>query len=405
MNPTTTAKAPFFSVVIPTKNRAFVVPNAIQSVLDQTFADFEVVVVDNDDSQATQEVLEAFDDARLRHVRTGGLTMADNWERAYAEARGIYRVLLEDKSVLKPRALAKIFAALEKTPAPVVSWPQDMFNDTVEPPYVGRGMASRGTQVFTSDQLLKLFMTERRGIAELRLPRGMNSAIHVDLYKTILSGPLGRLCPPVSPDYTMAYLQLNYADTVLNIEDCLTVYGSCKLSHGWATTKQVISNSYLKRDFGLDSYDQYWKAVPAPIYITAAYTFNDYVLIRSQVSGRLERFPLDPHQYFLEAARDIRMVQSTGINMDTVQADWERGIAKQPEAVRRSVRSILAREYPTPSPARRLLEKSRLAGLYRLVKSLFGWRPPSDQGAARGPTHATPTEYVEWERQATLGQV
>jgi hypothetical protein len=402
---TTHSRTPFFSVVIPTKNRAFVVPSAIQSVLNQTFSDFEIVVVDNDDSQATQEVVEAFADPRLRYVRTGGLTMADNWERAYAEARGTYRLLLEDKSVLKPRALSKIWSALQQNPAPVVSWPQDMFNDTFEPPYVGRGMASRATRLFTSDELLKLFMTERRGIAELRLPRGMNSAIHQDLYKTIMAAPLGRLCPPVSPDYTMAYLQLNYADTVLNIEDCLTVYGSCKLSHGWATTKQVISNSYLKRDFGLDSYDQYWKAVPAPIFVTAAYTFNDYVSIRSQVSGRLERFPLDPHQFFLEAARDIRMVRSTGVNMDKVQAEWDAGFAKQPAALRSSVSAILAREYPTLSPARQAFDKSSAAKMFRLVKRLFGWRPPSDNAVALPPPHATPSEYIEWENQATLGSV
>jgi hypothetical protein len=398
-------KAPFFSVVIPTKNRSFVVGQAIQSVLDQTHADFELLVCDNDDTSATQSVVESFNDPRLRHVRTGGLTMADNWERAYAEAKGTYRILLEDKSVLKARALAKIFEALQQTPSQVVSWPQDMFNDTVSPAYVGRGMASKNTRLFTSEELLQLFMTQRRGLAELRLPRGMNSAIHADLYHTIVASPLGRLCPPVSPDYTMCYLQLNYADTVLNIEDCLTVYGSCKLSHGWATTKQIISNSYLKRDFGLDSYDDYWKDVPAPIFVTAAYTYNDYVSIRSQVEGRLKDFPLDPHQYFLESARDIRMVESTGVGMESVRRAWKAGLEKQPRSIRISVERILGAEYPTPSFARRVFESTKLGALYRSCKKLTGWTPPSDNAKPQPTSHATPSDYITWERQVTLGSV
>src|SRR5439155_13901434 len=76
--------APFFSVVIPTKNRSFLVGGAISSVLRQSFPDFGLVVVDNDDTDATQKVVASFDDPRVRHVRTGGLSMPDNWEAACA---------------------------------------------------------------------------------------------------------------------------------------------------------------------------------------------------------------------------------------------------------------------------------------------------------------------------------
>jgi len=74
---------PFFSVVIPTYNRAeFVVP-AIHSVLSQTFSDFEVVVVDDGSKDNTEEVVAAITDSRIRYFKKS------NAERAAARNFGI----------------------------------------------------------------------------------------------------------------------------------------------------------------------------------------------------------------------------------------------------------------------------------------------------------------------------
>ena len=49
--------APRFSVVLPTKGRSFLVGHAIRSVLAQTFPDFELIVTDNDDGDATRQAV------------------------------------------------------------------------------------------------------------------------------------------------------------------------------------------------------------------------------------------------------------------------------------------------------------------------------------------------------------
>ena len=59
----------FFSVCIPTYNRANFLPQAIESVLAQDFTDFELIICDNASTDNTQQVVENYQDKRIRYVR------------------------------------------------------------------------------------------------------------------------------------------------------------------------------------------------------------------------------------------------------------------------------------------------------------------------------------------------
>ena len=60
---------PKVSVIIPTYNCAHFLPDAIQSVLDQSFQDFELIVVDDGSTDNTEEVVRSFSDTRLTYIR------------------------------------------------------------------------------------------------------------------------------------------------------------------------------------------------------------------------------------------------------------------------------------------------------------------------------------------------
>ena len=60
---------PLVSVIIPTYNRASLVIRAIRSVLKQTFQDFEIMVVDDNSTDRTEEAVKGIDDNRIRYAK------------------------------------------------------------------------------------------------------------------------------------------------------------------------------------------------------------------------------------------------------------------------------------------------------------------------------------------------
>ena len=102
------AKNPTVSVIIPTYNRAHLLGRAIQSVLNQTYQGFELIVVDDGSSDNTGEVVATFADPRihyLRHVKNRGAAAARN--TAIKTARGEHIAFLDSDDEWLPEKLEK----------------------------------------------------------------------------------------------------------------------------------------------------------------------------------------------------------------------------------------------------------------------------------------------------------
>lgn len=74
---------PFFSIIIPTYNRAKIISPTIQSILDQTFTDWELIIVDDGGDDNTEKIISGFNDSRIKYF------WKENGERGAARNFGV----------------------------------------------------------------------------------------------------------------------------------------------------------------------------------------------------------------------------------------------------------------------------------------------------------------------------
>jgi glycosyltransferase involved in cell wall biosynthesis len=105
---------PTVSVIIPTYNRGYIVTRAIKSILSQSFADFEIIIVDDGSTDNTREVAESFKDSRIKYTykTNGGVSSARNVGMAQAQSE--YVAFLDSDDTWPPDFLKIMVARLDK---------------------------------------------------------------------------------------------------------------------------------------------------------------------------------------------------------------------------------------------------------------------------------------------------
>jgi len=105
--------SPLFSVVIPAYNRAKVIPRAVDSVLAQTFADFEIVVIDDGSTDNLREACEKYGSPQIHyyHQPNAGSNPARNM--GVKMARGYYLSFLDSDDTWEPQYLHEVLQKFE----------------------------------------------------------------------------------------------------------------------------------------------------------------------------------------------------------------------------------------------------------------------------------------------------
>jgi glycosyltransferase involved in cell wall biosynthesis len=103
------------SVIVLTYNRARLVTGTIDSILGQSYRDFELIVVDNFSTDDTEKVIAGYSDERIRYFKNdnGGL-IAVNRNYGIGRARGDYIAFCDDDDLWLPDKLEKQLQEFEK---------------------------------------------------------------------------------------------------------------------------------------------------------------------------------------------------------------------------------------------------------------------------------------------------
>ncbi|MEL7331496.1 MAG: glycosyltransferase [Cyanobacteria bacterium J06560_2] len=112
-----TSSPPKVSICVPTYSRAAILPYAVNSVLAQTYPDFELLICDDASPDNTAEVVAQWSDSRIRYIRhPQNIKRSRNMRSGYEAARGQYFIKFDDDDALTPTFLEKTVAILDAHP-------------------------------------------------------------------------------------------------------------------------------------------------------------------------------------------------------------------------------------------------------------------------------------------------
>jgi hypothetical protein len=113
---------PRYAILLPTRNGASLLEGCVQSVLDQPYEDFELVVSDNASEDGTREILEQFAiDPRVRLLHQDEpLSVTDNWNACLAASTGERLTVIGDDDLLLPGYFERADALLKRHGQPDV---------------------------------------------------------------------------------------------------------------------------------------------------------------------------------------------------------------------------------------------------------------------------------------------
>jgi glycosyltransferase involved in cell wall biosynthesis len=117
---------PLVSVIIPTYNRGWIVRDAIDSVLGQTYADVELIVVDDGSTDRTPEILDSYGD-RLRVTRQANQGVSAARNRGIGGSSGTLIALLDSDDIWLPKKLAVQVDFFKRNPAALVCQTEEIW--------------------------------------------------------------------------------------------------------------------------------------------------------------------------------------------------------------------------------------------------------------------------------------
>jgi glycosyltransferase involved in cell wall biosynthesis len=236
-----TMNRPFFSILLPTKNRSEIIGGAVESALRQTFADFELVVSDNDDSPtATRDAVAQFKDPRVRYFRTpGNLPMHENWENALSHATGRFVLILEDKMRMVENALAILSRLIQQHGEVVISYDVRFLRQSALP---ALDPVPEPASIQSTDAA-ELF--RRFDVRFFRMhPKSLDSCAPLEvIHRARANSPTGMFFSHVTPDYSSGFLLLGTVDYFLFLEAALVYVPNNWMAHGRYSVGQA---SYQK---------------------------------------------------------------------------------------------------------------------------------------------------------------
>jgi glycosyltransferase involved in cell wall biosynthesis len=252
----------FFTVVIPTRERADTLEYTIRNVLTQDYPSFQVLVSDNASQDETQRVIDGIQDHRLRYINTGSrVSMSKNWEFALTNVSDGWVTVLGDDDGLLPGSLAMVDRIIKETGAQAIRsngcaylWPSLLGS------CFGQLSLSLGTGFQRRDSNTVLQKVLKGDASYTELPMLYNGGFIdtklIDQVKTVT----GEIFRSMTPDVYSAIVFSHLIDSYIYTHEPLAINGASAHSGGTAAFEKV------RRKRNYDPAEKFWAEDNIPFH-------------------------------------------------------------------------------------------------------------------------------------------
>jgi len=351
------------TIVIPTRNRGFILDHAVRSASRQTFRELDILISDNHSTDDTPEIARRWmaEDHRIRYVRTSEpLSMPASWEFALSNADADWILLLEDDGVLLADAVERAHATASAQRVYLVTFP--FLNYYSDEPKLGYCRNSVVLDEFDSRTTEKSSGDVAQEIYGLRFgshaPKMYNCLFARRLLERAREGGTG-LCVAPAPDYGGGAVLLGLTSSYCHLDRPLMI-SNC------GTTSPGAS---------MEAYHRFQAELGAENKTVASYLPLPFVSVCNIVPetlGRaraafpsLERFTVPIEAYLLYFGRQLDMFERAGWKLPIEHDMLARAVRALPRYMRRRIRLRRARERAVGAVDRTLRPQVWRNGLLR----------------------------------------
>lgn len=336
---------PYFSVVIPTYNRAHLLPLAVRSVLTQSIDDFEIVISNGGSVDNTAEVARGFGDERIRYIESEKrLSAAENYQAGLEHASGDFITFLSDDDAYTPDLLKRVHEILAETNADVVGYQYcRYYHDDIcdfELNIPGNSLLiskfNRAVTRFNVKESLEQVMALHALSAAPVHPRFICPYLSNATYRRGIFDALRRkrknLFDTVPADIYLAAAVFYEADSYYCLDEPLLVWSNWE-GNSTASAQRIenkVSQHYKRLLNGRE-------LEHTPLKFPLALNCGANAVLEAVKDNGDVKITADWPVYFAKTYENFIYLRSVGVDTSAEEREFRTVLAQQPEGIRRAV--------------------------------------------------------------------
>ena len=287
---------PFFSISIPTLGKIDQWKFAIQSILDQTFKDFEIIAIDSGPETASRPIIESLNDPRIHYINTSDKDPRLNWDRGFREARGTYIIWFEDDNYMLPHELMQLAMVINETDADIVTgecvhwrgaghYIKNFRNQLIVRKQLFSGEVKRIDQKNIIRTILDIPQHEKPTRSRMHMT---HTAVRHTLVDRYISR-VGKISFGSTGTHALRVGLLALARTIYLVERPLSIIGmtGSSLSDAWG--KSYPHTKFPKFEYRIS---------PVTGHTNVNYRNENYLLVKNYLKKEMAEFVLDEIRFF-----------------------------------------------------------------------------------------------------------